>query len=96
MQNQYVMDWSLSSVSPGILALQDGEEDAELEGMDDPGHGVELFRVPLVTTAEADHESVGGVLDLAGCHYHLKQRRNSFAIFSLRQMVKDSRNYLSW
>jgi hypothetical protein len=32
---------------PGVLALEDGEEDAELEGVDHPGD-----RVPFVSAAE--------------------------------------------
>ena len=60
------------SASPGVLALEDSEEDAKLEGVDDPGHGVKLFRVPLVPATQADHEPVGSVLHLPGCHDHLE------------------------
>jgi hypothetical protein len=37
---------------PGVLALEDGEEDAELEGVDHPGDRVKLLRVPFVSAAE--------------------------------------------
>jgi hypothetical protein len=57
---------------PCVFAFEDGEKDWELEGVNDADDGVELFRIPFVAAAEADHQAVGCVLDLSGGHDNLK------------------------
>lgn len=70
------------SASPGVLALEHGEEDSKLERVNNPCDRVKLFRVPFVASAQADHQAVGRMLHLPSCHDHLN-RNDRFGIFLL-------------